>query len=774
MDAETINLLEFDRVLSILSEYAQTETGRFCVSTLSPGNDLNRIHRQLAEIGEMSEYISTRGAFSCRHLQPVSALVKELESSAQPLGPEDLHSILEYLKMASRIQKMFPSNTCPLLSSLAMKMQFSSTLRSELEKHLTPSGEIKESAVPELIRARQDLQKARNEVQKALSRHLQGSSSRFLIPDPYITLRGDRFVIPVKSEFQSSISGLVHGSSSSGGTVFLEPMETVKLNNQIIWLNNQEQRIILQLLGRLTSLVREELPSLKNIIAGIGRLDVLNACAEFSHRYNCVIPAVAKESDLVLQNARHPLLYASVPESRVVPISLSLTRDENVIIISGPNTGGKTAALKTLGLLSMMALAGLPVPAEEARVPLFSDILADIGDHQSITQNLSSFSSHILRIEEILKAHDRDTLVLLDELGRGTDPVYGGALSMAVAETLRTEKTKTAVTTHHRALKTWAAATSGVKNASVRLAPDTLSPTYQIDFGVAGSSSGLEIAGQLGLDAGVISKARDFMDEGELEIEKYLAELREELKRLQRLEDGLRKKSGELDTRLDRLEKEALAAEKKREKEFSKQVDDLGREFTRKVDRFLKRTADKFESARIRAEAKQKESALKEAFLRKMREEKQGKPDTKPRDNSVFQTGDTVYDRLFRKQGMLIEVSQNNAVIDVEGKRISSHPDRLTRIETREVTKRPSRNIEVTVVEDTSQEINLVGKRVDESMDLLDKFLDRAFISGLDEIRVIHGFGTGILKRAVAELLSDHPQVRGFTDEGGATVVSLK
>lgn len=774
MDADTINLLEFDRVLSILGGYAQTETGLASVSTISPGNDLNRIHRQLAEIGEMREYISTRGAFSCRHLQPVSALVKELESSAQPLGPEALNSILEYLKMASGIQKMFPSNTCPLLSSLAMKLQFSSTLRSELEKHLTPSGEIKESAVPELIRARSELQKARNEVHKALSRHLQGSSSRFLIPDPYITLRGDRFVIPVKSEFQSSISGLVHGSSSSGGTVFLEPMETVSLNNQIIWLNNQEQRIILQLLGRLTSLVREELPALKNIISGIGRLDVLNACAEFSHRYNCVIPAVAKDNDLVLRNARHPLLYASIPESRVVPISLSLTRDQNVIIISGPNTGGKTAALKTLGLLSMMALAGLPVPADEAQVPLFSDILADIGDHQSITQNLSSFSSHILRIEEILKAHDRDALVLLDELGRGTDPVYGGALSMAVAETLRTEKTKTAVTTHHRALKTWAAATSGVKNASVRLAPDTLSPTYEIDFGVSGSSSGLEIAGQLGLDSGVISKARDFMDEGELEIEKYLAELREELKRLQRLEDGLRNKSRELDTRLDHLEKEALAAEKKREKEFSKQVEELGRDFTRKVDRFLKRTADKFESARIRSEAKQKESALKEAFLRKMREEKQGKQETKPRDNSIFQPGDTVYDRLFRKQGILIEASQNNAVIDVEGKRISSHPDRLSRIETREVTKRPARNIEITVIEDTSQEINLVGKRVDESMDLLDKFLDRASVSGLDEIRVVHGFGTGILKRAVAELLSDHPQVRGFTDEGGATVVILK
>ncbi len=774
MDAETINLLEFERVLSIISGYSQTETGEACIRTIRPGRNLELIHLRLAEIGEMQEYISVQGALSCSHLQPISSLVKELDHSAQPLAPEDLHNILEYLKLASSIQRMFPSNRYPLLFSRAMKLDYPITLRSELEKYITPSGEIKESALPELARARSDLQKARNEVQNALSRHLKGSSSKFLIPDPYITQRGDRFVIPVKSDFKSSISGLVHGSSSSGSTVFLEPMETISLNNQIIWLNNQEQRIILQLLGRLTSLVRENLPSLKNVIEGIGQLDELNACAEFSHRYKCVLPKVGIESDLLLLNARHPLLYSSVPENKVVPISLSLTREESVIIISGPNTGGKTAALKTLGLLSMMAQAGLPVPAEDAVVPLFSDILADIGDHQSITQNLSSFSSHILRVEEILKAHDKDSLVLLDELGRGTDPVYGGALSMAVAETLRTEKTKTAVTTHHRALKTWAAATSGVKNASVRLAPDTLDPTYQIDFGVAGSSSGLEIARQLGLDPGVISKARDFMDEGEIEIEKYLVELRDELKRLKDLEDGLREKSGELNIRINLLEKEALTAEKKREKEFKKQVEELGRDFTRKVDRFLKRTADKFESARIRAEAKKKEAVLKEAFLQRMREEKHGKQDLKVTETGTFHPGDIVYDRLFRKQGTLLEISQKNAVIDVEGKRVSSHLDRLTRIEIKEVTKKPASNIEVTVIEDTSREINLIGKRVDESMDILDKFLDRAFVSNLDEVRVIHGFGTGTLKKAVTRFLSRHPQVNGFTDEGGAALVSLK
>jgi DNA mismatch repair protein MutS2 len=774
MDAETINLLEFDRVLSILTGYAQTESGEALILELQPGKNLEKIHRQLAEIGEMKEYISAKGTFSCGHLQPVSGLLKELDDSAQPLSPEELLIILDYLKLASRIQKMFPSNRFPLLSSWAMKLRFSVTLRSELERHLTPSGEIKESALPELARARSDLQKARNDVQKSLSRHLKESSARYLIPEPYITQRGDRFVIPVRAEFQSSIPGLVHGSSSSGATVFLEPMETISLNNQIIWLNSQEQRIIMQLLGRLTSLVKKDLPSLKNVITGIGHLDALNACAEFSHKYKCVIPKVDKGNDLLLRNARHPLLYASAPDSKVIPISLSLTSEENVIIISGPNTGGKTAALKTLGLLSMMAQAGLPVPADDAFVPQFSDILADIGDHQSITQNLSSFSSHILRIETILKDHDQDSLVLLDELGRGTDPVYGGALSMAVAETLRIGKTKTAVTTHHRALKTWAAATSGVKNASVRLAPDTLSPTYQIDFGVAGSSSGLEIAGQLGLNSEVILKARDFMDEGELEIEKYLAELRDELKRLKKLEDGIRNKSKKLDTQLDIQEKEALAAEKKREKEYRKQVENLGKDFTRKVDRFLKRTADKFESAKIRSEAKQKESVLKEAFLRKMREEKQGKQNIKIREDGTFHPGDTVYDRLFRKQGILVEINQNSAIINVNGKRISSHPDRLTPVEAREVTKKPARNIEVTVIEDTNREINLVGRRVDESMDLLDKFLDRAFVSNLDEIRVIHGFGTGILKNAVARFLSDHPLVSEFIDEGGSTTVTLK
>ncbi len=774
MDAETIHLLEFDRVLSILAGYSQTESGRASILNIKPDKYLEIIQRQLAEIAEMQEHTSLNGPLSCSHLQPASAFLKDLEDSAQPLPPEDLFSILEHLQLASRIQKIFVSDAFPLLSSRAMKLQFPAALKSELEKHLGPGGEIKESALPELARARAELQKARNEVQKSLNRHLKGSSARYLINDPYITRRGDRFVLPVRADFQSSIPGLIHGASSSGATVFLEPMETVSLNNQIIWLSNQEQRIIRQLLGRLTSLAREDFRGLKNVIAGIGYLDFLNACSEFSRRFKCVLPRIAPGNDLEFRNARHPLLYGSVPDSKVVPISLSLTREESIIVISGPNTGGKTAALKTLGLLSLMAQAGLPVPADDAAVPLFSDILADIGDHQSITQNLSSFSAHILRIREILSAHDRDSLVLLDELGRGTDPVYGGALSMAVAETLRTEKTMTAVTTHHRALKTWAAATSGVRNASVRLSPDTLSPTYQLDFGVAGGSSGLEIAGQLGLDSEVLRKARDFMDEGELEIEKYLEELRNELKRLENLEDQLREKSRALDTRMDSLEKEALASEKKREETFRKQVEDLGHDFTRKVDKFLKKTADKFESARIRAEAKQRESALKAAFLLKMREERQGSQSNRLPEDGPLSTGDTVYDRLFRKQGTLVEINQKTAVIEVEGKRISSHLDRLTRVERKEVTKKPSRNIEVTVIEDSNRELNLIGKRVDESLDLLDKFLDRAFVSSLEEVRVIHGFGTGTLKRAVAEFLDGHHQVAGFLDEGGATIVTLK
>ncbi len=774
MDTETINLLEFERVLNILAGYTQTETGEIIVREIRPGNDPHPLNLQLAEIGEMDEFVSAKKSFSCSHLQPVSGLIRELENSVQPLDPEDLHSILQYLKLAAQIQKMFASNRFPLLSSRSMKLRFNSALRTELEKHLTPSGEIKESALPELARARAELQKARNNVQKSLNGHMKGSSSRYLIQDPYITQRGNRFVIPVKAEFQSSIPGLVHGSSSSGATVFLEPMETVALNNQITWLTSQEQRIILQLLGRLTSLVREELESLRNIVEGIGYLDFLNACVLFSYRFKCVRPKVAENNDLVLRNARHPLLYDSVPEGKVVPISLSLTSRENIIIISGPNTGGKTAALKTLGLLSMMALAGLPVPADDAIVPLFSDILADIGDHQSITQNLSSFSSHILRIEEILKAHDQNSLVLLDELGRGTDPVYGGALSMAVAETLRLGETKTAVTTHHRSLKTWAAATDGVKNASVRLSADTLTPTYQLDFGVAGSSSGLEIAGQLGLDSSVLQKAREFMDEGELEIEKYLEELRNELKRLKKMEDGIRDKSKKLELRMDSLEKEALATEKKREKEYRKQVEELGRDFSRKVDKFLKRTADKFESARIKAEAKRKESALKEAFLMKMREEKTGNQAFETADPEKLSPGDTVYDRLFRKQGILLEIDHKSAILDVEGKRISSHIDRLTRIEAREITKKPSRNIEVTIIEDNSREVNLLGKRVEESLDLLDKFLDRAYVSNLEEVRIIHGYGTGTLKKAVSEFLSGHPQVKNFINEGGATVVTLK
>lgn len=774
MDRETIDLLEFNQVLSIVSGYAQTEAGRDSVRKIRPGKGLRELDKDRDEIAEMQRLVAFGKRLALGHLEPASDLLRELEGSAQPLEPAGLCSILEYLKAAADIRALFSPDESPQLAARGRRLVFPSMLKAELEKYLTPDGDIKESALPDLLRVRKDLQKAGNEVRKSLEKHLKGPSARYLIPEPYITRRGDRFVIPVKSEFQGSINGLVHGSSSSGATVFLEPIETVQLNNKIIWLNSREQQIILQLLGRLTSMARESLAELRNIVSGIGEFDRLNSLAEFGGKFKCVLPRITEGGEFYLRNARHPLLYSSLPEDKVVPISLNLSEEESILIISGPNTGGKTAALKTLGLLGLMALAGMPVPADDAVIPHFSNILADIGDHQSITQKLSSFSSHVLRVQAILKARDSGSLILLDELGRGTDPVYGGALSMAVAETLRAEKTMAVVTTHHRALKTWAAATRGAKNASVRLDPGTLLPTYELDFGVAGGSSGLEIASQLGLDEGVIAKAREFMDEGELEIENYLEELRNELKRLKALEDILREKTRETEVWRDSLEKEALAAEKKRDREFQKQVEQLGREFTRKTDRFLKRTADRFEAARVKAEAQQKEAALKEAFLRKMREEKQSEKGPVPSEKGSLSIGDTVYDRLFRKQGILVELKQGNAVIDVDGKRINSNPDRLTRVESVEVTRKPSRNTEVTIIEDTSRELNLIGKRVEESLDLLDKFIDRAYLSNLEEVRVIHGFGTGALKKAVSEFLNGHQQVAGISDEGGATLVTLK
>ncbi|UCF39165.1 MAG: Smr/MutS family protein [Acidobacteriota bacterium] len=773
MDSETLGLLEFHQFLDILQGYAQCSLGKEAVLELRPGLDVAAISKKQTLISEVGRYIAENGRLGCSHLQTPDELLDGLAGTGDSLGVDQLLVLRDYLSFMETFKKAVQGDAWPSLARLVGALQIPQLLVGRLRTTFDENGEILESAHPELGKVRRSQERARDQVQRHLDRILKGKKAKFLIPEPFITQRAGRFVIPVRVESQREVPGIVHGTSSSGATVFVEPFSSVELNNELIYFRDREVEIIRQLLRQLTDEARASRSVIRTIIDTTGALDAVFAAGEYARRFDCAIPRIEPEPFLLLKDARHPLLLHTLGREKVVPISVELSREERALVISGPNTGGKTAALKTVGLLCVIAQCGLPVPAVDARLPLLGSLLADIGDHQSITQQLSTFSAHIGRIRELIERYEAPGLLLLDEVGRGTDPVFGAALASAVIEHFRLRGAMVLATTHHRSVKSYASSTGGVRNASVRLDPVTMHPTYAIDYGVAGSSSGLEIARQLGLPAGILDQTREYLDEKELQVESYLAELRSELKAIQLREKDLEEEKRNVEAEKVRLQARFESQEASRQKDFENQLNDWAVDFRQQGDRYLKRVKDRFAAAEVKKQMQQREASLKEAFRRRMKGDKARveSPSSEPSD---LKPGDRVFHAFFQKKGEVLSVKGEEVVVEIEGKRVTARISQLRKIERKTVVKKPYDQVVIQVVEDTDPEINLVGKTIDEAEYLLEKYLDRAFISRLKEVRVIHGFGTGRLKAAVSEILRDSTHVARFEVEGGATRVVLK
>jgi DNA mismatch repair protein MutS2 len=540
----------------------------------------------------------------------------------------------------------------------------------------------------------------------------------------------------------------------------------------------REQEILLRILRRLSDRLRGEVGLIREAAKVVGQVEALLACAEFAARQRGVVPQVEVGVDLRFREARHPLLVQTLGFEQVVPISVALGGADRVLIISGPNTGGKTVALKTMGLLAAMAQAGLPVPAAEAEVPVFRDILADIGDRQSLAQHLSTFSAHVLCVQRMLERLSPPALILIDELGAGTDPAHGAALGIAIVDAFRRRQATVVATTHHQAVKQFAFSTAGVQNASVELDPITLRPTFELKMGIAGGSSGIEIASQLGLSDAVVEQARRLLSGQDLQAERYLQQLREALAGTQRQEEALREEQarlGSLEAQrfAENREKEAL-----RQKGFETAVEQWATDFRQAGERFLKDLKDRFEGARLRKQLKQREALLKEEFRRRMQSAMAGagRPEASEGVTEVktWRPGDEAYHRFLRKPGRVVMIDGADAVLEIDGKRVTAGVEQL------EIPAAPGparvlpANVTLNVVEETEPELNLIGCTVDEAIPRLDKFLDRAFISCMHEVRIIHGFGTGKLREAVSIFLRDHPHVVKHRVEGGATVATIR
>lgn len=771
IDQETLSQLDFFSALELLEAFVQTPPGREEVRNTRPSSNAQEIQRRLSILEEALKASSQESLPGLGGLEDPKVFLSPIHRK-DPMQGQELLSLLAYLQCAERVDQALDAERTPLLKGLFLELKLPLPLTEDLARSLAEDGSLRDEAHPELADVRKKQSRARKKVTQHLEGVLQGKWARFLINEPYVTQRGERFVVPVRVEHQTRVKGLVHATSASGATVFMEPMSAVELNNDLIFLRRREQEISNQVFRELSQKARENLETILSLVETLGRLDAVFASVVFAHRFEACTPEINSVSEFRMQEARHPLLEADLGRNKVVPLSISMNPDTRCLVISGPNTGGKTVALKTTGLLYLFFACGLPVPARSASFPVLEGLLADIGDHQSLAQHLSTFSAHVQRVQSLLAHSSSPKMVLLDELGRGTDPAYGSILAVAILEEFLSQEALIMSTTHHLAVKSWAAKTKGVLNASVGLDSETLKPTYRLEMGTEGISSGLEIAAQLGLKAGVVQRAREKLDDRHLELEGYLSDMRHRLEEIEKARRSLAEEEQALRRQRHQLDVSYKEKESALKRRLDRQLEKQGKVFKQEVERFIRRLEDQQRVAIARAEASRREAALKQAFRDRSRiTELQ---DETADSMAPLQTGDRVRHRGFRHLGRVIEVDAEEVIIDLDGKRVACSRSDVELLESgRRTWKSPTSNVRLEVVEETRRELNLIGKTVEEALAQADKFLDSAFVSDLSEVRLIHGIGTGRLRAALVDWLRDHPHVENFTTEGGSTAVRL-
>jgi DNA mismatch repair protein MutS2 len=632
------------------------------------------------------------------------------------------------------------------------------------------------------------------------------------VQDELVTIRGERFVIPVKIEQKRRVQGVVHGASSSGQTVFVEPLETIEQNNELVRLLDEEQAEIHRILIEMTRRIGENAGPILAAVEVLSELELQFAKARFAEEYNCVPvvlsqgslddglprPSMSNAARLVLIQARHPLLERKLKANggRVIPTTIELESDARELVITGPNTGGKTVVLKTVGLLALMAQSGIPVPADRAELPVFDAVLADIGDYQSIEQNLSTFSAHVTNIDFISRTATAQSLVLLDELGSATDPEEGAALAVAIAERFRHIGCVAIISTHHTSLKVFGANTGGVINASVGFDEATLEPTYELKIGVPGASAGINIAQRLGLDLTIIDAARARLGSQARDVGEFLDRLHADLREVEVERLRLRAREEEI-----QREKNHLAAEGKKEqqakiKEMEKKLDTLLRDFEYHAREMVNAIQDRAAAQKLSKDAERRISKLRREFREQFDSSvvahtsgaDQGDPHAQPQLVKHVSEGDTVKLKSVGRPAVVARrIDDNHFEVEIGAMKMKIARDDIANVlvhaSDSPVKAARARGISVSLESENqsmSSEINVIGRTVDDATREVEKFVDRAFLAGLPRVRVVHGSGMGILRKALRQYLQKHPHVESVTEPpqneggGGATVVELR
>ena len=814
------DILEFDRLREIVRRYTTCAPGRRAVEALAPTSDLPALEGAFARVREASTYLRAGGEFGFGALADPEAWLARLEAPGAVLAPAELLDAASLLDTGAWLKQAFRAEAAkyPLLAERAAALADFRALATAIRRAVLPNGEISDTASSELKRIRTAIGRTRDTVQKNLNQMLrararpeQGRGGAEAGAD-YVTLRNDRFVIPVRAADRRQVQGVVHGASASGQTVFVEPFEVIELNNKLVQLAEDEAAEIARILRELTERLQADLTPLRHAAQAIAELDSVFARARFAREFNCVMPEFASAAEMRLDGARHPVLEDTLRRQGrpIVPISVALGGTETVLVISGPNTGGKTVALKTVGLAALAAQSGIPVAAERAVLPLFDRVLADIGDEQSIAADLSTFSAHMLNLKAMLASATEGSLVLVDEMGTGTAPEEGSALAVALLEEFRARRCLTLATTHHDRLKIYASATPGVLNAAVEFDEVNLRPTYRLRVGVPGTSSGIAIAQRLGLPAQVVERARaELAPEARqaAELIAYLHRSRddlEELKRQARAEfEQLEAERGKLQTewvarqrkRLAELEQTFAAALKKYEQEFIRAIEAIKEQHARaQLEKQAVRRATK-----IRADAREDVDATVVAHLAESQQDlgtAAMREALQPPAPEQLVPGARVRVRGLPSPVVLLALSgAGGRRPEEQTAEIQAGPLRM-KVQLAEIiglageesgssagAKKHARSVTVhsqPADEPATDEINVIGCTVEEATRRVDKFVDQAALAGKARVRIIHGHGTGALRRGLAEFLGVHPLVERISaeaeDRGGTaiTVAELK
>ena len=830
MHAGALRALEFDRIVSVVSGLAVTPTGEAKLAELTPAVDATRVIALQRATTEGTRFLADHPGFPLRAPSDLDAILDSLAVDGRALEALRLLKLGDYLESIEQSRQAIRKvgSAFPILSQQVDAVASFASEIADVRRKIEPSGDVADNASPALAQIRDRLRRQKQRLRSTLDSFLRGRETAKYLQEQVVTDRNGRHVLMVRAEHRSAIPGIVHGGSTSGASLFVEPLETVEINNEIVALEEQEREEVQRILLALTDAFRARPDELERTVEVATALDVIQARARFSLMTGSVEPIITADGTFELKGARHPLLMRAVaqrleeyegsnpeprtpnPEPRAqspepVPVDILLTPPTRVLVITGPNTGGKTVALKNAGLLAAMAQSGLHIPVDVgSRIPVFKSLFADIGDEQSISASLSTFSAHITNIVSMDRSLALPALVLVDEIGAGTDPVEGGALGIAVIDHFRKRGAHLIATTHYDSLKSYASTTDGVVSAAFGFRPETFAPTYRLIYGSPGRSLAIEIAARLGMPPNVIAAARENLGDREKQLAEHLARVDQDLGRIEAERRSLAKERAAIaDTEraLRSREESVREREDTYRRRLNAKLDDQLRESRREIDTIIEglraKTSELSEQAARRAAASINtgEAGSVRADARAALERVVGRLKTGTESGRAgsqapsapqgpIEPGTRVTVGGFGLEGIVIEIHGKQAEIDMKGKRLRAPLRDLRAIggapQGESAPSRVKVNVDLQPREGLLSEVNVIGCTVDEAISRVEKFLDESTVSDINVIRIIHGHGTGQLRRGLAAFLKEHPLVAKFDlapnnqGGGGVTVVELK